>query len=77
MGSKQTVPTKLFKKFLINQGLELIRTKGGHESWHKKGLLRPVVVQTHKKEIPESVLRSNLRTLGVSMKEFIEIISTL
>ena len=77
MASKNTISTELFRKFLRNQGFEHIRTKGSHESWHKKGMTRPIVVQAGKKEIPIGVIRSNLRTIGITMKRFMKIISDL
>ena len=64
-----------FRDFLIDQGCTKIkkgtsRGRGGHEKWVRKGLLRPITLQTHVDPVPEHIVRSSLRTLNVSRKEF-------
>ena len=70
------VTLKLFRKFLTEKGCTVVsdntKGRGGHEKWVKEGLLRPITLQTHVDPIPEIVIRSNLRTLGISRKEFEE-----
>ena len=60
-----------FRDYLRQNGLSLVRTKGGHEAWMKQGMTRPIVIQTHKDPIPEFVIQNNLRTLGISRKDFV------
>lgn len=45
------------------------RTKGDHLVMTKPGLLRPVIIKIDK-DIGEDIIRSNMRTLGMSRKEF-------
>lgn len=71
MGKLSNVSLTDFRRFLKSQGLEFITIKGGHEKWSKKGLLRPIVFQTHIDPMPEMILRSNLRTLRVTTDSFI------
>ena len=64
-----------FRCFLIDQGCKNVkkgtsRGRGGHEKWVRPGLLRPVTLQAHVDPVPEHIVRSTLRTLGVSRKEF-------
>jgi hypothetical protein len=63
-----------FRKFLFEQGCSRTESgtkgRGGHEKWAKEGLTRPITLQTHIDPVPEHIVRSNLRTLGVSRKEF-------
>lgn len=66
-----------FRKFLKYVGCKLIRTSGGHETWSRKDLNRPIVIQSHKKTIPQFVVRNNLNTLGISKEEFLEILDKL
>ncbi len=73
----KNITLKLFRKFLENQGCKQIRTTDGHEVWSRKDLLRPIIVQTHVKIIPEFIIKNNLKTLGVDRNEFIEIIKSL
>lgn len=55
-----------FRAFLLSQGCALVSTAGGHEKWKKNGCLRSVILQSHIDPVPEFVVRSNLRTLGLS-----------
>jgi len=75
--SIRPIPVRKFRKFLKAVGCEIIRKNGGHEDWGKKGLSRPIVVQTHKKEVPQFHIKGDLRTLGMSNQEYFEIISNL
>lgn len=42
--------------------------------WFKDGMLRNVVFQTHIEPIPEDIVINNLRTIGISKKEFEELL---
>lgn len=61
------VPTKDFRKFVQGEGCTYMRTKGSHESWSKPGMMRPVVFQSNVKEVPEFIVKNNLKALGVTM----------
>ncbi len=65
MGILQNVKVSDFRRFLESLGLSHISTTGGHEKWAKAGMLRPVIFQTHIDPIPETIIRNNLRTLGI------------
>ena len=45
------------------------RTKGDHLVMTRAGLARPVIIKMDK-DIREDIVRSNMRTLGLSRKEF-------
>ena len=45
--------------------LSLPRQEGSNRSYVKPGILRPVVIPTYK-EVPVSIIRSNLKTAGIS-----------
>lgn len=45
------------------------RTKGDHLVMTRVGLARPVIIKMDK-DIGEDIVRSNMRTLGLSRKEF-------
>lgn len=66
------ISLKAFHRFLKERGLVMVRNKGGHEIWDypNDSLLRPVIVQSHLKDVPKHVVKSNLRTLGVTFEEF-------
>lgn len=46
-----------------------VRTKGDHLLMTKPGLARPVVIKMDK-DLGEDIVRSNLRTLGLSRADF-------
>lgn len=62
-----------FRKFLKNQGLNVItntKARGGLEKWSKKGMDRPITIQTHISPVPEFIVKQVLRHLNISKKEF-------
>jgi hypothetical protein len=70
------VPTDLFRKFLKHIKCKLIGTKK-HEKWDRDDLLRPIIFRPSKKEIPADHIKNNLDILGMTRKEFDDIISNL
>lgn len=66
----KNVDLKLFRKFLEAQGCKKIRTKGGHETWTRKDLLRPIVLQSHIDPIPEFIVKNSLKLLGCNKDDF-------
>jgi len=77
MGSKQTVKTRDFRKVISHWGLEHKGTKGSHERWSKPRMLRPVIFQTNKRELPEFIFKNNLKTIGKTGKQFFETLDSL
>ncbi len=77
MSTKKLSNIKLkdFRKFLKNEGLNIIRTtkgRGGHEKWSRLDLDRPITIQTHIDPIPEFIIKQVLRQLEMTRDEFIE-----
>lgn len=68
------ISLSVFRSFLFDMGCKRdekdTKGRGGHERWVKSGLSRPIVLQTHVDPVPEMVIRSNLRTLGLTRKDF-------
>ena len=58
-----------FRSFLIHHELKHIRSSGGHEVWCGKDLTRPVIIQSHIDPIPIFVIKSNLRTMGLTLND--------
>ncbi len=77
MGSKQSVKTRNFIKVIKHWGLTHRGTKGSHQRWSKAGMIRPVIIQSGNKNIPEFHIRNNLRTIGKSWKEFFDTLDSL
>ena len=62
---------KQFEKFLLREGYQFKSVEGGHSKYKKPGLARPVIVPRHKK-IPEFVIMTNLRTMGMTKEYFVK-----
>lgn len=63
-----------YREFLSKAGCKCIGTEGGHEKWSKQNLTRPIIVQTHIEPVPEFIIKNALRTLGLTKKDFFEIL---
>jgi predicted RNA binding protein YcfA (HicA-like mRNA interferase family) len=68
------VPLDIYHDFLKKVGCKHIRTEGGHEVWVRSDLTRPIVVQTHESPVPEFIIRNALRNLGLTKKDFFNIV---
>ncbi|MGC9311015.1 MAG: type II toxin-antitoxin system HicA family toxin [Candidatus Aenigmatarchaeota archaeon] len=64
--------TKDFEKFLFYIGCTFERQTDNHRIYKKDGMKRPVIVKIMR-VLPEFIIKNNLRTLGISRKEFEEI----
>ena len=69
MGRLSNISLFVFRGFLQNQGLSVIRVSGGHEVWGRSGMLRPVIIQTHVDPVPEFIVLNCLRTMGAPRKK--------
>lgn len=65
-----------FEKFLKYVGCYQKRVKGDHIIYTRRGLRRPVIFP-YDKEIPPFIIRTNLRTLGLTTKEFLDILEQM
>lgn len=76
MPKLKPVSWKKFEKFLFYTGCHYERKKGDHRIYGRGDLKRPVVFPEDK-EIPVFVIRNNLRMLGISHNEFLNILAKL
>ena len=67
---------KEFEKFLLFLGCKFKHQKGSHRVYTRSGLKRPLVVPVYD-EIPMFVIRNNLRVLGMTIEEYLEILKQL
>jgi len=65
---------KRFEKFLLKIGCEFKSQEGSHRKYKKPGLGRPIIVPAVD-DLATFIILNNLRTLGISKKVFIEMIS--
>ncbi len=67
---------KKFEKFVFYVGCHFERQSGDHRIYWRSDLKRPVVFPADK-ELPVFIIRNNLRTLGISVNEYLEIMEKL
>jgi predicted RNA binding protein YcfA (HicA-like mRNA interferase family) len=67
---------KKFEKFLLHIGCKYKRTKGSHVIYDRSDLKRPVVVPKGS-EVTTSIVRSNLRTLGLTTQQYSDILKKI
>ena len=73
MARIQSIHWKEFEKFLFETGCEFKREKGDHRVYWKKGIKRPVIIPRDA-SLPVFIILNNLRVLGISRDEYLEII---
>ncbi len=71
------VKVTVFRKFLKSENFTYKGIKGDHEKWIKSGFPRPVIFPVKKKEINQYVIASNLKTIGISIEDFLQKIKNL
>ena len=78
MGIKQ-IPTKKFIRFLKEQGLVYIRSKGDHDIYDRpeKPLPRPITIISSYKDVPILHIQTSLKNLGISNTEYEELLKNL
>ncbi|KAA6318051.1 hypothetical protein EZS27_031888 [termite gut metagenome] len=74
VGKLSNVKLSDYREFLRKTGCKRIGVEGGHEKWVRKDLTRPIIVQTHKDIVPEFIIQNALRNLGLTKKDFFEIL---
>ena len=67
---------KKFEKFLLHKDCKFIKQSGDHRIYKHSGLKRPLVIPVEK-DIPVFIIKNNLRTLGISVQEYLKIIKRL
>ena len=67
---------KDFEKFILFLGCKFKHQKGSDRVYTRSGLKRPLVVPVYD-EIPMFVIRNNLRILGLTTEEYLEILKQL
>jgi hypothetical protein len=60
---------KDFIRFLESHGCKMTRHHKGHKMFVNAKATRPITIQDHVDPVPNMVIQSNLRTLGLTMKE--------
>ncbi|MBI2502540.1 MAG: type II toxin-antitoxin system HicA family toxin [Candidatus Latescibacteria bacterium] len=64
---------KVLEKVFLAAGFQFARQEGSHRSYTKPGIARPVVIPVYD-EVPVSIIRTNLKTAGVSRDEYFDLL---
>lgn len=67
------IKRRKFEAFLRMIGCTLKRTRGDHLVYSRPGLKRPIIITTDS-EVLVFIIRNNLRTLGMSVEEYLSLI---
>jgi predicted RNA binding protein YcfA (HicA-like mRNA interferase family) len=65
---------KKFEAFLLSEGCEFKREKGDHRVYWKDGLKRPIIVPRDT-ELPPGIILNNMKTLGITRKEYLNFLN--
>jgi len=71
-----SIKWKKFEKFLLYIGCTFKRQKGDHRIYWRKDLKRPIVLPIYD-NLPKFIILNNLRTLGITVKEYLEILKKI
>jgi len=67
------VKWKTLECIFEKDGFVFDRQEGDHRSYIKEGIPRPVVIPTYK-EIDVEIIKSNMRTAGMSREKYFELL---
>jgi len=76
VGLLAPIKSKDFEKFLVHVGCTFSRQKGSHKAYWRSGLIRPLII-VEGKLLETGVIRKNLRALGISDEQYLEILKSL
>ncbi|MFA6223272.1 MAG: type II toxin-antitoxin system HicA family toxin [Desulfomonilaceae bacterium] len=62
------------EKVVLRMGLRFARQKGSHRSYTKPGLIRPVVIPV-RTQVPVSIIKGILETLGISREDYFQLLN--
>jgi len=65
----KNVSLKDFLRFLESKGCKCIIHHKGHQMWSHPNATRPITVQDHIDPVPLPVIKTNIRTLGLSLDD--------
>lgn len=67
------IPWQKFERFLLISGCRFKREKGNHRIYWRADLKRPIIIP-REKQLPIFVIRNNLRVLGMSPEDYLDIV---
>ncbi len=65
---------KVLECIFLADGFVFERQEGSHRTYKKEGILRPVVIPTHK-EVDTEIIKSNMRTANMPRERYFELLA--
>ncbi len=59
----------------LRDGFTYKRQNGSHRFYTKAGIIRPIVIPAYKTPLSTHIIRSNLRTAGMSRDRYFELLN--
>ncbi len=72
MGNNRPIKTKCWVAFLLAHGCEYLRTQSSHDHYKCPCCIRTITHREKDKDIPALHLKTNLTTMGKTLKELYE-----
>lgn len=69
-----SVHWRVLERVVLRAGFEFLRQEGSHCVYFKPGVARPVVIPRYD-EVPVTVIRTNLKTAGISREDYFRLLS--
>ena len=70
------VPWRRLEKVFLAAGFVFSRQVGSHRAYVKPGVLRPIVIPTYD-EVSVAIIRTNLKTAGISREDYLQLLETI
>jgi predicted RNA binding protein YcfA (HicA-like mRNA interferase family) len=61
------------ERVFLAAGFRFARQEGSHRSYVRPGIPRPIVIPAYR-DVPVSIIRSNLKTAGISRDEYFRLL---
>jgi predicted RNA binding protein YcfA (HicA-like mRNA interferase family) len=77
MSALKPIRWQKFEKVLLLLGCEFVRQNGSHRVYRYPDIIRPIIVPAHSTPIPEFIIKNNLRLLGITTKQYKDILKNI
>lgn len=64
---------RTLERVFLAAGFRFARQEGSHRAYVREGVSRPVVIPTYR-EVPVFIIRSNLKTAGLSREDYFRLL---
>ena len=69
MGNNRPIDTKIWVAFLLAHGCKYVRTRASHDHYKCPNCFRTITHRGKDKQVPAEHMRTNLRTMGKTIKD--------